>query len=91
MAVWGHVGEVGIVMDADQLTAILAQIESPRLSAQRGPQAGSARGLCVLTRCVKTRQNSSQKNLDKPNLLGYNGTISQKAATHLHKRKETQP
>jgi len=46
----GHVGEVGIVMDADQLTAILAQIESLDYQPNEARERGVLAGFVFLTR-----------------------------------------
>lgn len=57
----GHVGEVGIVMDADQLTAILAQIESLDYQPNEARERGVLAGFVFLTRCVK---NSCKTRLE---------------------------
>ena len=46
----GHVGEVGIVMDADQLTAILAQIESLDYQPNKAREHSLLAGFVFLTR-----------------------------------------
>ena len=58
----GHVGEVGIVMDADQLTAILAQIESLDYQPNEARERGVLAGFVFLTHRVKNSCKTRLKN-----------------------------